>query len=122
MAKKETTTRLPSKATLVSLRSAKRSMDSDINEVRGTYGQQVAEAVEKKHVHKKALAIALREDKMEPEQLKLYYEHLDHYREELGLNKRAESAPDLPIQDEDAEGSADDKVRKFPPPSSVAAE
>lgn len=124
-AKQETVTRLPPRTLLGRLRSMKKSMDSDINAVRGTYGQAVADAVENKHLHKKAWSTAMREDKMEPEQLKLYYEHLDHYRDELGLIKRADSAPDLPMDGEDGDGEEDEKkgnVKQFPAPSSVAAE
>lgn len=120
-------------AVLKKLRGIFRGMKNDIDEARGTYGAAVGEAVEKKHLHKRAWATALKEDRMEPEALAEYYDHLNHYRDELGLIERAESAPRLEVDgdrseaddgDEEAENEepAPSTVRAFPRPSGVAAE
>lgn len=123
----KTTTRLTPGTKLRELLKSKKSSQQDADEAIGRYRQSLGVASEKHHLHLKAWAAVVREDKMEPEQLRAYYEHLEHYREELGLNKRAESAPPLPMEgEEDGDGEETDKpgrnVRQFPAPSSVAAE
>jgi hypothetical protein len=54
-------------------------------------------AVENNHLHKKAFAAVCAEDRMEPEKLADYYDHLEYYRDALGLNERAASAPKLEV-------------------------
>lgn len=124
----ESTTRLTSGNKLRELLKNKKSSQQDADEAIGRYRQSLGVAADKHHLHLKAWAAVVREDKMEPEQLRAYYEHLEHYREELGLNKRAESAPPLPMEGEDEDAEEEGKggrtvVRgSFPAPSSVAAE
>jgi hypothetical protein len=74
-----------------------------LGHARQQYGEELTEAIGKKHVHKKALAQALRERNMEPGELHMFYAHLDHYRDKLGLLELAESAPPLPMDDEGEE-------------------
>jgi hypothetical protein len=118
MAKKSTktsTTKLTPAGTLTKLRAAYRRMTANNAENRGTYGSMVKEAEETKHLHKKALATALKEDKMEPPELRAYYEHLEHYRKELGLEDRAASAPELPMAEEgEEEGQEAENVHHLP--------
>lgn len=124
----KTTVRLTPGTELRKLLKIKRSSDADKDEAIGTYANAVGHAIEKNHLHKKAWAAAVREDKMEPEQLRAFYEHLEHYREELGLNKRAESAPALPMDGEEETETEEEaetrgrNVRAFPAPNSVAVE
>lgn len=119
-AKKSTptsTTKLTPATILEKLRTGYRSMKQKIDGARGTYGQMVANAEEEKHLHKRAWAQAMREDKMEPEDLLNFYEHLDHYRDKLGLNKRAESAPAMNFEEAGPdEGEADENSNVTPLP------
>lgn len=100
---KESTIKLPPATTLKSLALSADKMRKQIGHAREQWGEELSEAIEKKHVHKKALAQALKERNMEPGELHMFYAHLDHYRERLGLLELAESAPPLPIED-DGEG------------------
>jgi hypothetical protein len=94
------TTKLTPAGTLTKLRTNYRGMTRENAQNRANYGAAVKIAVDEKHLHKGAWAIAMREDKMEPAELRSHYEHLEHYRRELGLIDRAESAPELPMEDE----------------------
>jgi hypothetical protein len=87
--------------TVKSLATAFDQMQTKSQRARGDYGEQVAEAVEKKHLHKRAWAAVQKERKMEPGELNEFYAHQDYYREKLGLLELAESAPPLDLEDED---------------------
>ena len=92
-----------------------RSTRRDQQSLAGTYGEKIAKAVEDEHLHPKAFSAAVKEDRMEPAELADYYDALDYYRDVLGLNERAESAPKLDMELKEEE--ADDKkstVTKFP--------
>ena len=99
----ETTIKLPPATTLKSLAAAKDRLETQVDRAKEGYDEELAVAVEKKHVHKKALAQALKERKMNPGELHVFYAHLDHYRDKLGLLELAESAPPLPMDDEGEE-------------------
>jgi hypothetical protein len=101
----ESVTKLTPAGTLTKLRTGYRSMIRNNAQNRSDYGAAVKAAKNEKHLHPQAFAQAMREDKMEPPELRSYYEHLDHYRQELGLEDRAASAPELPMEEE-AEGEA----------------
>lgn len=119
--KQEPVIRLTPFGVLNKLLKLRRSTKNEMDSLRGTYAESVGDAVENKHLHKKAWASVVSEDRMEPEALKLFYAHQDHYRTELGLYKRAESAELLPMDDE-TEGEEKTNVKQFPAPTSVAAE
>ena len=104
MAKKEETTiKLPPATTLKSLAIAKDKLKKQLKHAKDGFDAELAEAVDKKHVHKKALAQVLKERNMEPGELHMFYAHLDHYRDKLGLLELAASAPPLPMDDEGEE-------------------
>ena len=83
------TTKLTPAGTLTKLRTNYRGMTRENAQNRANFGAAVKIAVDEKHLHKGAWAIAMREDKMEPAELRSHYEHLEHYRRELGLIDRA---------------------------------
>ncbi len=59
------------------------------NEAVGEMGQIVSDAVEKKHLHKRAFAIARRLLRLEDQELAITLAHLDQYLEDLGIRERA---------------------------------
>ena len=91
-----------------------------IDEGVGVLREMIANAVEKKFLHKGAFAMARKLDNMEPEKLAEFFDHFDHYVDSLGLRARAESAPSLdlaepagdePVEDDEAE-IEDEKVAR----------
>jgi len=118
---------------LRSLMNAARSAYKDSLAISGAYGEKIANAVEHDHLHKKAWASVVAEDRMTPEKLAEFYDAQEYYRDVLGLNERAKSAPRLRLEGGeeeteeeadagDAEAKPDPKVAPFPKPASVAAE
>lgn len=97
----------------------------NMQEISGTLGQQIADAVENNHLHKKAFATLRSMDRMTPQKLADFWDTLQYYVDISGLGDRAASAPKLPMDAGDDEDDVDDKtgkVRPFPKPTSVAAE
>jgi hypothetical protein len=74
-----------------------RSTKNDVAELAGSFGQAVANAVENKHLHRKAFRSVVAEDRMEPDALADFYDAQEFYRDALGLNERAKSAPRLEL-------------------------
>jgi hypothetical protein len=83
----------------------------DSRSIAGGYGEQVARAVEHDHLHKQAFASVVREARMTPEKLAAFYDAQSYYRDVLGLDERAASAPRLPMAEE---GEDEGNVRRFP--------
>jgi|SRR5581483_1285816 len=130
MAKKDSEAVKPSevsqqtpKGKLKTLMSAARSAYKDARAIAGGYGEKVAQLVEHEHLHKKAWASVVAEDRMTPEKLAEFYDTQAYYRDVLGLNERAESAPKLRLEPdkEDAEDDGEEKktgtVSPFPAPA-----
>jgi hypothetical protein len=82
---------------LKELVSLARSAKNDVSEISGRLGQAIANAVESKHLHRKAFRSVLAEDRMEPDALADFYDAQEFYRDALGLNERAKSAPRLSL-------------------------
>jgi hypothetical protein len=74
-----------------------RSTKNDVSEMAGRLGEAIANAVENKHLHRKAFRAVLAEDRMEPDKLADFYDAQDYYRDILGLIDRANSAPRLSL-------------------------
>ncbi len=74
-----------------------RSTKADVSELAGRFGEAVKNAVESKHLHRKAFRSVVAEDRMEPDALADFYDAQDYYRDVLGLNDRAKSAPRLSL-------------------------
>jgi hypothetical protein len=91
------------KATQIGVKALKdllalaRSTKADVSELAGTLGQAIANAVESKHLHRKAFRSVVAEDRMEPDALADFYDAQEYYRDVLGLNERARSAPRLAL-------------------------
>lgn len=112
---------MPGEKKLRTLMNSARSSSKEVKSINGAYREKVGEAVEDHHLHPKAWAAAVKEDKMEGEDLADYYDHLDYYRDVLGLNKRAEDATKnmdfgAGKEGEETEDKDEDdgKVTKFP--------
>jgi hypothetical protein len=117
---------------LEDLLKAARRTKNDVAEIAGAFGQKLANAVESKHLNRKAFRAVMAEDRMEPEKLAEFYDAQDYYRD-VGLTDRAASAPKLPIEESTEDGEDEgggkgtgkkkrDNVKPFPAPTSVAAE
>lgn len=92
---------------LQNLAKSAREARADAQEIAGQLGQKIANSVERDNLHRKAFRAVMAEDKMTPEKLAEFYEHLDYYRDVLGLLAKAESAPRLAFEegeDEEEEG------------------
>lgn len=85
------------------LRSA-RSAYKDTRAIAGTFGEQVRQAVEHDHLHRRAFNFIKTLDRLEPEQLAETMEQFLYMYEASGLEQRAKSAPKLElVHDADAE-------------------
>jgi hypothetical protein len=72
--------------------------EADKNEAVGSIGSLVANAIEKKHLHKKAFSIYRGLKRLSDAHLALTLSHLDHYREIGGLDERASRQMELGLQ------------------------
>lgn len=70
-----------------------RSKQSEANSLTGELREEIANAVAKKGLHKKAFSVIRQMDKMEPPQLADYIESLYHLIDVCGMAERANSAP-----------------------------
>lgn len=109
------------------LLSDNRTAQADIDEISGTMGSAVKQAVEKHHLHRRAFNIVKSLDRMEPEKLAECLDYVDDYLEKSGLRDRAAKVTRLQFGDASADdgddaGPAAENVRPFPKPSGIAAE
>ncbi len=89
-----------------SLLSATKSHRKQISELTGSLREKIGYAKANDHLHTKAWAAALSLEKMEPEELAIFFDHFNHYCDVLGITEAAESAPMLPL-DKGGEGDDD---------------
>ncbi len=104
---------MPPTTTIKSLRAERAKALKTSRNATSTYGQQVSEAVEKKHVDKKALGIALSLDDMPDEKLAITLPHLLRYIDDLGLEQRATKQAELfqrEAENEDEEDEGEGKA------------
>jgi len=94
--------------------------EADKNEAVGSIGSLVANAIEKKHLHKKAFSIYRGLKRLSDAHLALTLSHLDHYREIGGLDERASRQMELGLQPGEGEpeveveaDDGDENVVKF---------
>lgn len=111
---------------LRSLMASARSTKKDVDEIVGGHRSELADAVEKHHLHKGVFAVIKRLDRMEPEKLAEWRDVFDHYWDISGLDDRASSAPAMQFEEVDDinnPGGKDAKnVKAFPAPRAEAAE
>lgn len=84
---------------LKALLTTARRVGKKTAELNGELGAAVGNAVEHKHLHRKAFSIIKQCDGMEPEKLAEFKAHFDHYWIEAGLEERVDSVERLPIDD-----------------------
>lgn len=97
-----------SKKKLNQLLASARSTKNDIAEIAGTFGQEIKDAVEGNHLHRKAFSTTKMLDRMEPEKLAEFFYHFDRYIDLAGLRDRAATAPALGLPDGDGEDAEED--------------
>lgn len=128
------------KAKLKSILASARKTKADVDEIVGTHREQIANAVEKHHLHKGVFATIKRLDRMEPEKLAEWLSCFDHYLDISGLEARADSVERMALGDQPGDAEAGEEtgetepepagrrraaggnVRAFPQPSGEAAE
>jgi hypothetical protein len=104
------------------LRSA-RSTQASVTELTGALGQQIANAIEDNHLHRKAFNMVKGLDKMEPEALAQTMHWFRKYYEMAGLVERENTVNTMAFGPGPAEPEAQPaNVRPFRAPTSVAAE
>jgi len=100
---------------LVSLMKAKRAAKKETSETNGRIGQLIGDAVENNHLHRKAFAVIMTLDNMEPEKIADFLSHFNYYLDISGINKRAGQVMRMDLegaaQEADAEAA---NVTKFP--------
>ena len=82
------------------LRNLLRRCTTDANQIgtiNDTLRERIADAVEKKHLDKKAFALLRRLDKMENEDLATFWDNMLAYMDMAGLSERIESVGKLPL-------------------------
>ena len=84
-----TTLVFPKASVWESLAATKRSTKAKMQSQSGIYGQAVKDAAEKDHVDRKALAIVLKLDGMEDDDLHVTMYHIIDGCKKLGILKRA---------------------------------
>jgi hypothetical protein len=93
--------RLPSEKDLRNLLRELNSRQGKISELQGEMGAKVQNAVDKKNVHKGALALSRRLMKMDGVKLGAFLAHFDHYREQLKIDDMvAEAMPGMEAEPE----------------------
>lgn len=95
------------------LKSA-RSCAKQVNEITGSHREKIANAVEKDHLHKGAFAWIKALDKKEPEEIAAWLDHFNHYLDVSGIQKRADDAPNLGLEDDDTGEPDEDKESRRP--------
>lgn len=101
MAKKPDVTKLPSAKLLASLLSQSKSNASEIAELKGEYGQVIADAVSKHNLHAAAFKLAKKLAGYDAVKLSAFLVHFDDYRTKLELDKMA--GDPLPMEEPEEE-------------------
>lgn len=89
-------------------------------EISGRLGSALRAAAENNNLHTGAFRQAMREKKMEAGRLADFYDHLDFYRDVLGLEEKAASAPRFDFKGEEGvdqdtqDAQQADNVAPFP--------
>lgn len=113
-----------SQSKLVNLMKMKRGAKKDTGEINGRVGEAIAAAAENHNLHRKAFAVIMTLDNMEPEKIADFLDHFNYYLDISGINKRAESVMRMNLGE--GEGSDDDgepaetNVTKFPAAAGTA--
>ena len=106
----ESTLLMPTTNDVVNLARRRKSAKKQQAELAGTIGEAIAQAVEKKHLDRKAFGIACQLDGMADEKLAVSYFHLLRYMDDLGIPERATKQGDM-FDSETAEAAESGKPR-----------
>lgn len=82
--------RIATKQTVTQIWGWKRAMNSRVGEERAQYGVKLTDAVEKKHLDKKAFDMATALAKLEPSKAAFHFRNLMIYCEHLGVGDQAD--------------------------------
>jgi hypothetical protein len=88
-----------SKSKLKGLLASSRATKQNITEMSGALGHEIKEACENYGLHRAAYQETCKRDRMEPEKLAEYLQHVDRYSRLVGLDARAASAPSFDLED-----------------------
>lgn len=80
------------------------------SELAGEIGQKVADAVERFGTNRKALSVIRSLNRMEPEKLAEFLDHLDYMLDISGLEERAATVQRLPMGDDLGDAEQQDEV------------
>lgn len=97
---------VPSTNDVVNLARRCKALKKQGAEVTGQIGEMIAQAVEKKHLDRKAFGMARQLDAMSDDKLRVTYRHLLKYIDDLGVAKRATAQGDM-FEEEDEEGAGE---------------
>lgn len=86
---------------LKDLLASKRKTAKKMDELNAGYRAELAIAVEKSNLHKKAYATLVMLDKMEPEAALEYWIHLSAYMDLAGISEKIDSVAKLPLAEEE---------------------
>jgi hypothetical protein len=96
---------MPPTNDVINLARRRKSAKKQQAELSGTIGEAIAQAVEKKHLDRKAFGLACQLDSLSDEKLAISYYHLLRYIDDLGIPERASAQGNM--FEEDA-GKADE--------------
>jgi hypothetical protein len=99
----ESTLLMPATNVVVSLAGEKRRTKKRIGEISGEHADSVKSAADKKHLDKKAFAMATSLDALSDEKLQVTYFHLLRYMDDLKIPERASAQEQLPLNNGDEE-------------------
>jgi hypothetical protein len=85
----------------------------DCSEITGALGEEIKTLIEKNHLNRKAFNIIKSLYGLSPEKLRETWDHTLYYFEASGLEKKADSAPRLPMND-DVGGVEDEDTNVHP--------
>lgn len=100
---KNETIRVPSNKKLTDLARRFETMKEKTSALSGEIGQEIHTMSEKDNLHPQAFKAAMALKKKDAAILRNYLDHFEHYCEVLGVYKKAEDAPPLPIDEEEGE-------------------
>jgi hypothetical protein len=86
---------MPTTNDVVNLARRRKSAKKQQSELAGTIGEAIAQAVEKKHLDRKAFSLACQLDGMSDEKLSISYYHLLRYIDDLGIPERASAQANM---------------------------
>lgn len=85
---------------LMTLLKRQRRQSEEVKEISGAMGDDVKKHADDHHLHKQAFAWIKKLDKMTAEKCREHLYHFNHMLQATGIQKKADSAPLLPLEDD----------------------